>query len=258
MSRSISSLVIGMDAQVETHEFIETWIIVTKHAAEISRIIQGGILGDDTVVVNIAVDNGGNFRELGNDIENILQGMDVVLRLGDTVGVGLGKLGFRLTGVKTNGELSHWVHVFGKGVEDGHDVGWKCRSGVKLDGQGISLFLGGDLRGEQEPQQRFEHGFSVTSLTRVGRKDGLTLWNSEATETNTFLSIEVGSLPKHALDSTSTTDALVDSDLTDDVTAVILLESSHGCLLLRELSKDGILQARDCSHAGSKAGGLAG
>mmetsp|Transcript_5374 Transcript_5374/g.11360 ORF Transcript_5374/g.11360 Transcript_5374/m.11360 type:complete len:296 (-) Transcript_5374:538-1425(-) len=109
----IAPLVIGMDAQIQTHQFIETGIIVSQHTAKVSGIIEGLVLGDDSVKVDIAVDLCGNFWNDGKDVEDIFQCVLVVLVFGYSVGIGLGEFTAGLSGVEADAELGHGMHVLG-------------------------------------------------------------------------------------------------------------------------------------------------
>lgn len=222
MGRSIATLVIGVDAQVQAHQLVKGRVVVSKHAAEVSGIIEGGVLVDNAIKVRVAVDGGSNLGQLGNDVENILEDVVVVVGLGNTVGVGLGKDRIGLAGIEADGELGHGVHVLGQAVEEGNNVRRKLRAGMKLGSQRIDLLLRRDLRGKEEPEQTLEQRLAIALLAREGREDLLALGDGQTTETNTLLRIEVGGLPKHALDATGTADALIDGNLSDAVSGELI------------------------------------
>lgn len=57
------------------------------------------------------------------------------------------------------------MHIFGKTVEEWNNMGREFRgSFVKLSRERVDLFFGGDFGSEEEPNERFEEGFSVTGF----------------------------------------------------------------------------------------------
>ena len=63
-----------MDGQVESHEFTELWVLVAQHADKVRRPVLAGVNGADTgaVAVKVAVDYGGDRRQLRNEIHAVL------------------------------------------------------------------------------------------------------------------------------------------------------------------------------------------
>mmetsp|Transcript_34804 Transcript_34804/g.90849 ORF Transcript_34804/g.90849 Transcript_34804/m.90849 type:complete len:213 (+) Transcript_34804:168-806(+) len=76
--RRVAALVVRVDAQVQTHELIKRRIVVAEHPAKVSRKIQRRILTHNSVVVDVAINRGGNFWQLGDDGKNVFQGVLVV------------------------------------------------------------------------------------------------------------------------------------------------------------------------------------
>ncbi len=134
VGRSISSLVVSVDAQVQTHELVERRIVVSKHSAEVTGIIQGSIFVDNTIEVNVSVNHSSNLWQNGDNTQNILEGVDVVVGLRGASGVGLSELGLGLAGVKTNAQLSHRVHVLWKAVDQSFDVLGELGTRVQFGG----------------------------------------------------------------------------------------------------------------------------
>jgi hypothetical protein len=122
VSRSIASLVIGMDAKIQPHQFIKGRVVVSQHATEVARIIKRRVFGNNSIKVNVAVDSGSNLRDDGKDVENILKSILVVFILGNTISIRLGKGRRRLSRIESNGELRHGMHVLGKTVEERNDM----------------------------------------------------------------------------------------------------------------------------------------
>mmetsp|Transcript_9447 Transcript_9447/g.18075 ORF Transcript_9447/g.18075 Transcript_9447/m.18075 type:complete len:225 (-) Transcript_9447:497-1171(-) len=141
--RSIATLMIGVNAQVQPHEFVKGRVIVPQHARKVTTVIQTGILGYNTIKVDVAINNGGQFGQLGNDIQDIFQHVFMVRCLGDTLRIGLVKGGFGLTGLKANHKLRHGMHILGQAIHEGTHMRGQLGSLVKFGGQTIRLFLGG-------------------------------------------------------------------------------------------------------------------
>ncbi|KAL7546214.1 hypothetical protein ACHAWF_009554, partial [Thalassiosira exigua] len=170
--RGVASLVIGVDAEVEAHELVEAGVVVPEHPGEISGVVEGGVLGDDAVEVDVAVDGGGDLGDDREDVEDVLERVLVVLVLGHAIGVRLRELTRRLRGVQPDGKLGHGVHVLRQAVEQGDDViGQRARPGVQLRRQAVDLLLRGHFRSEQEPDERLEEGLAVPRLAGEGGED---------------------------------------------------------------------------------------
>mmetsp|Transcript_29356 Transcript_29356/g.79475 ORF Transcript_29356/g.79475 Transcript_29356/m.79475 type:complete len:273 (-) Transcript_29356:2214-3032(-) len=248
MCRRISSLVISVNAEIQSHKLVKRWVVVSKHAAEISRIIQRGILGHNTIEVNISVDHSSNFWQNGNHTKNILERMMVVIGLRRTFGVGLGKVRLGLASTQTNAQLSHGMHIFWKTVDQIFRVFGELGTGVKFGSKGVDLFLGRNFGGQEQPQKTFQERFAITSHPRVCGKNSLAFWDGQSSESNTFGGIQVGSFPKHALHRTGTSNTLVDSNFSDHLTTMFFLQGSERLLLLRNLSSQCFVKCGDTSE----------
>mmetsp|Transcript_24868 Transcript_24868/g.46760 ORF Transcript_24868/g.46760 Transcript_24868/m.46760 type:complete len:406 (+) Transcript_24868:283-1500(+) len=257
----VSSLVVGVDAEVEAHELVEALVVVAKHSAEVSGVVEAGVLADDSVEVDVPVDGGRDLGELSDDVEDVLEDVLMVFGLGGSLLVGLGEGAAGLGGVEANGELGHGVHVLGEAVEEGNDVAGEARGAlVEVGGEAINLGLGGDLRGEEEPEEGLEEGLSVlgTGGAFEGGEDLLAVGDGVAAEPDSLLGVEVGGLPEHALDSTGSSDALVDGDLSQNLVSVLLLEGEEVGLLLRDLRLEDLLDGSDAPGVtGERAAGKA-
>jgi hypothetical protein len=110
------------------------------------------------------------------------------------------------------------VEVAGAAVDELLNELGEIGAGSPLSGEVADLLLGGDLAGEEEPEETFwERLLAAGGLGEelLAFGDGL------AAETDTLLRVEDGSLPDERLDATSTTVDLVESDLTDNSVAVL-------------------------------------
>lgn len=126
----------------------------------------------------------------------------------------------------------------------------KLGTRVQFNSERVDLFLSGYFTGEKQPQNRFQHGFAIASDARVSGEDGLAFGDGESTESDTLIRIQVGSFPEHALDSTGTSDQLVNSDFSNFLVSMFLFQESQGFLLFRELSQKSLLKS------GHRASGL--
>jgi hypothetical protein len=110
VGRYVSSLVIAVDGEVETHEFVEGGVVEAKRFGEAGTPVKLGIDvtgGDGSLMGVSAVDVGGNARETGNEIKGILISKIPVELLLHALLVCLGKLALSLKGIDSDGELSH-------------------------------------------------------------------------------------------------------------------------------------------------------
>ena len=72
-----------------------------------------------------------------------------------TLGVGLGEVGLVLESGDGERELSHWVEVAGAAVDELLDELGDVGAGSPLSGEVADLLLGGDLAGQEEPEETF-------------------------------------------------------------------------------------------------------
>lgn len=245
MGRGVATLVITVDDEVHTHELIEVVRVVTQHAVEAGGVIKlaSGVLDDNTVLELAAVDQGSDLRELGDHVKDILEGRLPVLVLVNTGLVGLGELRFGLASHEGSGELSHGVHVLGERADEGLDVSRELGAVTQLLSEGASLLRGGHLGGQQQPDKGLRDGLTLTSGALEGGQLGLELRDGESTEADTLLGIEQGGLVVHALNVTTTTDALLNGDFTKRAMTVLLLELLQSLLLGRNLVLQDLLKA---------------
>ena len=72
MGRGVPALVIGVDAKVQAHQFVESRIIVPEHATEVAGIIERRVLLDDAVEVDVAIDGRGDLGYHREHVEDVL------------------------------------------------------------------------------------------------------------------------------------------------------------------------------------------
>lgn len=151
----VATLVVGVDGQVQPHELNE--VLVAGEAKLVGQVV-GVVLvlldgGNLAVLEDIAVDAGGNGGELGNEVHGVLEGVLPVLRFRNTTGVSLGESRLVLKGCDSKGELSHGVEVVGAAVNELLDELGDIGAGSPLSREVADLLLGGNLAGQQKPEE---------------------------------------------------------------------------------------------------------
>lgn len=93
MSRYISTFMISMDHNIESHEIPESLVSEAEHLSVVGTIVKSGVSLWHGLHILIAVveDDGSDSRNTSANIECILEGGIPVLALVDAVVVGLGK-----------------------------------------------------------------------------------------------------------------------------------------------------------------------
>ena len=79
--RGVPSLMISVDAEVESHQFIKARVIIPKHAAEVTGIIKGLVFRHNSIEIDVAINGGSNLRKDSEDVENVIQHELVILIL---------------------------------------------------------------------------------------------------------------------------------------------------------------------------------
>jgi hypothetical protein len=103
------------------------------------------------------------------------------------------------------------------GIENGLDVLGELRSGDELLLELLRLGFSRNLSGEEVP----EHGFGEHLLSSgSGGKDFLALGDRATPEADTLLRVENRRLPKHGLDSSHTTEDLLDGNISENLVTV--------------------------------------
>jgi hypothetical protein len=218
---NVTTLVISVDGEVESQKLNKLLVLTkAKHRGKVLGVIDGGAgVTELTIFEDVAVNARSNSRKLGEEVNRVLVSVLPVLLLVNTSLVGLGERRLRLKSVDSNGELGHGVEGRRRSVNQLLDVLGDLRSGSKLSREGLNLRLGGDLTGQQKPEETLRKGFLTTGA--LGELL-LEIRNSLTTEADTLLRVEDGTLPDKGLDTTLTTVDLVKEDLTNDGVAVLL------------------------------------
>ncbi|KAI6756511.1 hypothetical protein HG530_011109, partial [Fusarium avenaceum] len=215
VGRDVTTLVIGVDGQVETHKLDEVGVVSeAKLVGEVEGVILVLLDGSDlSALEDVLVDARSDVGELSNEVHGVLKGVTPVLLLVDTLGVGLSEARGVLESGDGQGELSHGVKVGRAVVDELLDELGEVGAGSPLSGEVADLLLGRDLAGQEKPEETCARLLATGSL---GEKL-LALGDGLATESDTLLRVEDGTLPDKGLDATGTTVDLVKSDLVDDL-----------------------------------------
>jgi len=151
----VATLVVGVDGQVQTHQLNK---VLVAAETELVGQVEGVILvlldgGDLAVLEDVAVDLGGDGGQLGDEVHGVLVSVGPVVLLVNTLGVGLGERGFVLQSGHGQGELSHGVEGAGAAVKEFQNKLGDVGAGSPLGREVTNLLLGGDLTGQQQPEQ---------------------------------------------------------------------------------------------------------
>jgi hypothetical protein len=241
VGRNVATLVVGVDGQVKTHELNEVLVL---SEAELVGKVEGVVLvllggRDLAILVDVAVDAGGNVGKLANEVHGVLESVLPVLALLHALGVCLGEAGLVLKRGDGDGELSHGVEVVGAAVDKLGDERRELAAGSPLSGQVADLLLGGHLASEEEPEETLREGLGAAG--GLGEAF-LALGDGLAAETDTLLRVEDGALPDEGLDATGTTVDLVEGDLANNLGTVLLLELLDLLNLLGQAGSEGLLE----------------
>lgn len=189
----VATLVVSVDGEVQTHQLDEVLVVSeTELVGQVVGVVLVFLNGGDTaILVDIAVDLGGNGGELGNEVHGVLEGVLPVLGLLHALGVRLGELRLALESSDGKGELSHGVEVGRAAVDKLLDELGDIGTGSPVSGQVADLLLRGNLAGQQKPEETLRERL----LTAGGLgKDVLAFGDSLAAETDTLLGVEDGAL----------------------------------------------------------------
>lgn len=119
---------------------------------------------------------------------------------------------------------------------------------IKLtSGKSIDLLLSGNLTGQKQPKQRFQKRLAITGSSLKSRQNLLTFRNSQTTESNSLIGIQIRCLPHHTFDRTGSSDALIDGNFADDMRTVFLFELQQRLLFSGNLCFECFCQSGDTS-----------
>lgn len=151
----VTTLVVGVDGQVQTHEFNEVAVVAK---AKLVGQVEGVVLvlldgGNLAVLEDVAVDLGGDGGQLGDEVHRVLEGVVPVVLLVDTLSVGLGESRLVLKGSDGQRELGHGVEGAGAAVDELLEELGEVGASSPLGRQVTDLLLRWDLTGQEEPEE---------------------------------------------------------------------------------------------------------
>lgn len=160
VGRDVAALVVGVDGQVQAHQLNEVLVVgETELVGQVEAVILVLLDGSNlAILVDVAVDLGGNGGELSNEVHRVLEGVLPVLGLVHALSVGLGEVGLALQSGDGERELGHGVEVAGAAVDELLNELGDVGAGSPLSGQVADLLLGGDLASQEKPEQTLGKG----------------------------------------------------------------------------------------------------
>lgn len=152
---NVTTLVVGVDGEVESHQLNKVLVLgeteLVGQVPGVILVLLGG--GDLAILEDVAVDARGDVGEHGNEVHRVLEGVLPVLGLLHALGVGLSEGRLVLKSGDGQRELSHGVEGVGAAVNELLNELGKLRAGSPLGGEVANLLLGGNLTGEEEPEE---------------------------------------------------------------------------------------------------------
>lgn len=219
VSGNVTTLVVRVDGDVQPHELDKVSVVTeTEQGSQVGRVVLAGVNGRELAVTeDVSEDSASNVGELGNEVHGVIEGGLPVLLLVDTVRVGLGEGRVVVKGVNGDGELGHGVESVRASVDQFLNELGDGSPGSPFLRKTLDLLVGRDLTSQEQPEKGLRQGLG-TSGSRGELL--LTLGNSQATESNTLVGVEDGTLPYKALDASHTTVSHVDGDIAEGLSAV--------------------------------------
>mmetsp|Transcript_91478 Transcript_91478/g.255462 ORF Transcript_91478/g.255462 Transcript_91478/m.255462 type:complete len:340 (+) Transcript_91478:830-1849(+) len=242
----VSTFMVGVQHEVQAGDILEGLAVVDpKHVGVVARPIQARVGGNVLAVeVHVPEDAGGQWRDLGNEAQRVVQHVDpVVGLLHGPRSVVLLEAARGLQREQPHGELGHGVHVLGEGVDQlGGALGQRGAL-VQLFVQRLHLRIRRDLIGEQQP----EGGLGQADLAGGAglRQLLVALLQRPPAVANALHGVEQRGLAHQALDAPSPADAHVHRDLAERIVAVLLLQPLEDRRLLLREGLDLPLERRD-------------
>jgi hypothetical protein len=160
VSTDVATLVVGVDGEVQAHQLNKVLVLgETELVGQVEGVVLVLLDGRNlAILVDVAVDLGGNGGKLGNEVHGVFKGVLPVFRLLHALGIGLGKVGLVLESSDGDGELSHGVKVAWAAVDELLDKLGDVGTCGPFCGEVADLLLGGNLAGQQKPEKTFWEG----------------------------------------------------------------------------------------------------
>lgn len=155
VSADVTTLVVGVDGQVETHQLNE---VAVAAEAKLVGQVEGVVLvlldrSNLAVLEDVTVDLGSDGGQLGYEVHGVLEGVVPVVLLVDTLSVGLGEGRLVFKSSHSQRELGHGVESAGAAVDELLEELREVGASSPLSREGVDLGLRRDLTGQQEPEE---------------------------------------------------------------------------------------------------------
>ena len=164
VSADVSTLVVGVDGEVEPHELNE--VLVLGESELVGQVVGVVLILLDrsnlAILVDVAENFSGDGRKLGDEVHGILESVLPVLGLGHTLSVGLGEVGLVLESGDSERELSHGVEGVGAAVDQLLDELGNIGASGPVGGEVADLLLGRNLASEKKPEEAFRKRLLAT------------------------------------------------------------------------------------------------
>lgn len=140
---------VRVDGEVQSHQ-IDKVLVSTKAelVGQVETVVLVGLDGRNfSVLVDVAVDFGGDGGQLGNQVHRVLKRVAPVVLLAEALGVGLCERRLVLERRDGERELGHGMQRVGRSVDELLDKLGHLGARSPLGREGAHLLLGGDLAG---------------------------------------------------------------------------------------------------------------
>lgn len=231
-----------MDSDVKAHELPEFLILEAKLIGKVGTVVESCVTcGHGRIVaIFVCIDDGCDARDLGTEVQAILERRFPVLCLVYTALVCLHEVTLWLAGKNTHGELSHSVHITRERLNHSLFVSGELSSTEEILLEAGDLGFAWELACQEQPKDALGDGLSSWHGCRCFLPD---LKELGATVRDTLCRVELRCLVEHAWDASHATDDLCNGDVVDDGVGVLLAERNHLLLsvsddLLHSLTQD--------------------
>lgn len=253
---NVSSLVVTMEGEVESEQVVEALVGLAALSEELSEVVGPVLSGVELLFANLldlirAEDQCCETGDLGEEGNAVIKSRLPVARLVKTVGISFGELGFGVQSRNCNGQLGHWVHPLGEGLDEVKNVLGDVRFLCQFAGKSPDLRGCRNLSGEEEPEHRFrEHLSSRSALWQFL----LAILDGFAVETDALVGVQHRALPDHSLQASHASNGAGNGHLANDV-FTMLLDLLEQFPLCRNSILESSLEVRFCGRVVPRRGG---
>mmetsp|Transcript_44425 Transcript_44425/g.129171 ORF Transcript_44425/g.129171 Transcript_44425/m.129171 type:complete len:301 (-) Transcript_44425:3-905(-) len=229
----VAALMVRVEHQVQPGGLLEIFRVVdTEHLGVVPGPVElRVVLRLGAALECPRIDLGGDNRDLGHEVEGVLQGDVPVGILLHALLVLLRELRVLLQSEHADGELRHGMRVLGQGLECFPHVRRDGAPRVELSCEGAHVVVRRHLACEQQPEGRLGQG--ALAARRFGQFL-VALEQRQPAVGDALRRVEVRGLSDHGLNGTRAVDALLDGDLLDFRLAGLQQLRLQGGALLRQ------------------------